>query len=160
MRGMGDCELCGAMSISTKKVKYQKSTIEACVRCIEKMNLSPLVKHSKIPTSQVNRSRAYSSGKKLNNKKILVDNFSKLIISKRNEYKWTKKELAVKASVRLIDIQNIESGKILEDKVVQKIEKTLGIVLFTDENTPDYRKIKSNRSGGMTLGDFLNENGR
>ena len=41
MRGMGDCELCGAMSISTKKVKYQKSTIEACVRCIEKMNLSP-----------------------------------------------------------------------------------------------------------------------
>ena len=83
-----------------------------------------------------------------------------MIISKRNEYKWTKKELAVKASVRLIDIQNIESGKILEDKVVQKIEKTLGIVLFTDENTPDYRKIKSNRSGGMTLGDFLNENGR
>ena len=76
---------------------------------------------------------------------MLVDNFSKLIISKRNEYKWTKKELAVKASVRLIDIQNIESGKILEDKVVQKIEKTLGIVLFTDENTPDYRKIKSIR---------------
>ncbi|MBJ99934.1 MAG: hypothetical protein CMB48_02985 [Euryarchaeota archaeon] len=157
---MGDCELCGAMTVSTKRVKYHKSTIESCIRCIEKMNLSPAVNTSGITTSKTNRSRTYGSRKNLDNKKILVDNFPKLIISKRNEYNWTKKDLAEKASVRLIDIQNIESGKILEDKVVQKIEKTLNIVLFTEDNSPDYRKIKSNRGGGMTLGDFLNENGR
>ena len=85
----------------------------------------------------------------------LIVNFSKVITKKRIQKNWSKKELAEKSNVRLIDIQNIESGKILEDKVVQKIEKTLEINLFTDESVPDFRKVRRNNGGGMTLGDFL-----
>ena len=83
-------------------------------------------------------------------RKFLKGNYKKRI-----QKNWSKKELAEKSNVRLIDIQNIESGKILEDKVVQKIEKTLEINLFTDESVPDFRKVRRNNGGGMTLGDFL-----
>ena len=152
--GMGDCELCGAMKVSTKRVKYHKSTVESCLRCSEKMNLAPVFTPNRIQASKSVNSRIYSSKHNLNTKS-LIEGFSKIISKKRIGKNWTKKELAAKSSVRLIDIQNIESGKILEDKVVQKIEKTLGIKLFAEESTPDYRKVRTNKGGGMTFGDFL-----
>ena len=154
MKGMGDCELCGAMNVSTNKVKYHKSNVESCTRCSEKMNLVPVFTPRRRQVTKSVKSRVYSSKNNLNTKS-LIENFSKIISKKRISKKWSKKELAEKSNVRLIDIQNIESGKILEDKVVQKIEKTLGINLFTDESSLDYRKVRTNKGGGMTLGDFL-----
>ena len=154
LRGMGDCELCGAMNVSTKKVKYHKSNVESCSRCCEKMNLIPVITPRRNTLVNHKKSRVYSSKNNLNTTSLIV-NFSKVITKKRIQKNWSKKELAEKSNVRLIDIQNIESGKILEDKVVQKIEKTLEINLFTDEREPDFRKVRRNNGGGMTLGDFL-----
>ena len=157
MRRMGDCELCGAMNVGTKRVSYHKSNIEACVRCCDKMNLSPL--RSREATRSRNVGKKKSNYKpKLTTSKSLIDNFSKKISMKRSEKNLSKNDLAKKANVRLIDIQNIESGKILEDKVVQKIEKALEMNLFTDETAPDVRRVRTTGGGGMTLGDYLNEN--
>ena len=157
LRRMGDCELCGAMKVGTKRVSYHKSNIEACSRCCEKMNLIPLRSRASVRNHQTSKKSGRSRTKSLN-LKSLVDNFSKKITAKRNEKTWTKEDLAKKANVRLIDIQNIESGKILEDKVVQKIEKALELNLFTDENSPDVRRVRTTGGSGMTLGDYLNEN--
>ena len=154
---MGDCELCGAMKVSTKRVSYHKSNIEACIRCCEKMNLSPLRSRESIRNiGSGNKKSNFKS--KLATSKSLVDNFSKKISMRRTEKNWSKNDLAKKANVRLVDIQNIESGKILEDKVVQKIEKALEMNLFTDETAPDVRRVRTTGGGGMTLGDYLNEN--
>ena len=38
---MADCELCGAMKVSVKRVKMGKTEVTACGRCIDKMNLGP-----------------------------------------------------------------------------------------------------------------------
>ena len=157
---MGDCELCGAMSVSTRRVSYHKSSVEACTRCCEKMNLVSTNPGSspRMRTTTNKKTGAYVSKTKPSNAKSLIGNFSKLISEKRVKNNWSKKDLAKKASVRLIDIQNIESGKILEDKVVQKIEKTLELELFTDESVPDVRRVRNAGGGGMTLGDYFNEN--
>ncbi len=157
LRRMGDCELCGAMKVGTKRVSYHKSHIEACSRCCEKMNLVPLRSKTSVRNQTITKKAGVSRTKSLN-LKSLIDNFSKKITTKRTEKNWTKAELAKKANVRLIDIQNIESGKILEDKVVNKIEKALDLNLFTDETTPDVRRVRTTGGSGMTLGDYLNEN--
>lgn len=38
---MADCELCGAMKVSVRRVKTGKTEVAACSRCIERMNLGP-----------------------------------------------------------------------------------------------------------------------
>ena len=154
---MGDCELCGKMSVSTMKVTYHKSVIESCIQCSQKMNLNPIVNRtrSNVITNNTRSNKPYGSKKNLSNSKSLVENFSKKISNKRVANNWSKAELAKKANVRLIDIQNIESGKILEDKVVLKIEKALGFELFTEDSPEDVRRVKKSGGGGMTLGDFF-----
>ena len=154
---MGDCELCGAMKVGTKRVYYHKSNIEACTRCCEKMNLVAVKTRTSIRNPTTSKKTGNYKVKSMN-LNSLIDNFSKKISAKRNENNWTKEDLAKKANVRLIDIQNIESGKTLEDKVVQKIEKALDMNLFTEESTPDVRRVRTTGGGGMTLGDYLNEN--
>ncbi len=153
---MGDCELCGAMSVGTKRVNYHKSSVEACIRCCEKLNLN--LSRPKInSTSSSKKSGGYGFNTKsrIENSKFLIDNFSKKISDARKQKQWSRKDLAKKAAVRVIDVQNIESGKILEDKVVHKLEKALGIELFTEERDPDLRKVRPTGGGGMTLGDFF-----
>ncbi len=158
---MGDCELCGKMSVSTMKVTYHKSVIESCTQCSQKMNLIPVGARNRSNNTPVNlgKNKPYSSKKNLLNSKSLIENFSKRISAKRAEKKWSKAELAKIAKVRLVDIQNIEAGKILEDKVVQRIEKALGIELFTEDSPLDVRRVKKSGGSGMTLGDFLNNGG-
>lgn len=155
---MGDCELCGKISVSTSKVTYHKSIIESCTYCIQKMNLVPVrnARASSNRFSNNSRKKIYNSKNNFSNNKSLIDNFPKVISSKRAEKGWTKSELAKIAGVRLIDIQNIESGKRLEDKVIKKVEKALVIDLFTEESPLDIRRVKKSGSSGMTLGDFLN----
>ena len=121
------------------------------------MNLSPLRTRESIRSRSVGKKKS-NYKPKLTTSKSLVDNFSKKISMRRSEKNLSKNDLAKKANVRLIDIQNIESGKILEDKVVQKIEKALEINLFTDETAPDVRRVRNTGGGGMTIGDYLNEN--
>ena len=129
MRRLGDCELCGAMNVGTNRVSYHKSNIEACVRCCEKMNLSPLRTRESIRSRSVGKKKS-NYKPKLTTSKSLVDNFSKKISMGRSEKNLSKNDLAKKANVRLIDIQNIESGKILEDKVVQNIERDKSLKLL------------------------------
>ena len=157
---MGDCEICGKMSVSTMKVTYHKSKLEACTICSQKMNLIPVrnYENKAVKNSNLNNRKKITKSN-ISNKKLLIENFHKKIAIKRKSNNMSKAELAKKANVRLIDIQNIESGKILEDKVVQKIEKALAIQLFTDEAPLDVRRVKSTRGSGMTLGDYFNNRG-
>ncbi|RAH13637.1 MAG: hypothetical protein CMB56_007320 [Methanobacteriota archaeon] len=161
MSAMGDCELCGKMSVNTVKARYHKSIIESCNICIQKMNLVPqrVNTRSTARSLSVKSNKLHSRKKNLSNSKTLIDNFSRIITKKRGEKDLSKLELAKIAGVRLIDIQNIESGKILEDKVVQKIEKALVVDLFTEDSPLDNRRLKKSEHSGMTLGDFLDNGG-
>ena len=147
------------MSVSTRRVNYHKSSVEACVRCCDKMNLIPAQTKTfpKNRTSSTNKSGGYGYKSKsgINDSKYLIENFSKKITNLRKKKQWSKEDLAKKAGVRLIDVKNIESGKVLEDKVVHKLEKALDFELFTEENHPDVRKVRPTGGTGMTLGDFF-----
>ena len=147
------------MSVSTRRVNYHKSSVEACTRCCDKMNLIPTQTQTfqKKSALSTNKSGSYGYKSKLgvNDSKHLIENFSKKITNLRKKKQWSKEDLAKKAGVRLIDVKNIESGKILEDKVVHKLEKALDFELFTEENHPDVRKVRPKGGTGMTLGDFF-----
>ena len=38
---MGECELCGAVKVSVRRVQTGKTEVTACSRCVEKLNLGP-----------------------------------------------------------------------------------------------------------------------
>ena len=38
---MSECEICGAMKVSTKSVLMGKANVNACIRCVEKLGLTP-----------------------------------------------------------------------------------------------------------------------
>ncbi len=81
---MGDCELCGSMSVGTRRVNYHKSSVEACIRCCDKMNLIPT--RTKTPpknsASSTNKpgGYVYNSKSGITDSKSLIDNFSKKIL--------------------------------------------------------------------------------
>ena len=91
---MADCELCGAMRVSTRAVIMGKAQIQACKRCVDKMGL---VEHKVAPgLSNINTSRNSTSGGyggigrkgkdiMLKREKVLHSNFDKIVTRAREE---------------------------------------------------------------------------
>ena len=38
---MGECEVCGAMKVGTRSVLMGRANVHACLRCVEKLGLTP-----------------------------------------------------------------------------------------------------------------------
>lgn len=161
---MADCELCGAMKVSTRSVLMGKADVQACKRCSEKMGLdekkvAPGL--SKARNTPAPSSGGYAGqGRKgkdimLRGEKELASDFSKRVSQARNSKGWDKHQLARKMAEKVNIISNVESGKRPTDSVIRKLERTLGITLMVDVTPDQNRHVNTGDGRGLTLGDFL-----
>ena len=158
---MGECELCGAVKVSVKRVRTGKTEVAACTRCIEKMNLAP---KSEAPGLQ--RSRAFASAPSPRKKKNdimtrssieLAPDFHKRIAMARSERQWSQQQLAKRIAETVNIVKAAESGKHPTDSVVKKFERVLNIQLMVERTAEESRHINAGPSRGMTFGDYLND---
>lgn len=160
---MGECEVCGAMKVSTRTVMMGKANVHACLRCVDKLGLGP---KEVAPGLKMSHSRSNSSFKPkrrndimAKNEKELVSDFATRISTARTSKGWNHAELGKRMAETVNVIKSAESGKPPTDSVVKKLERVLGITLMeVNAQTETTRVIKSSNKG-MTLGDFFKQNG-
>ena len=161
---MADCELCGAMKVSTRSVIMGKAEVQACKRCSDKMGLdekkmAPGIAQAR--TGPIATSGGYGGiGRKgkdimLRGEKELTSDFAKIIATARNKRGWDKRELARRMAEKVNVINNVESGKRPTDVVIRKLERTLDITLMVEAKPDENRHVNSGDGRGLTLGDFL-----
>ena len=159
---MGDCELCGAMKVSTKQVKTGKTIVSACLRCIDKLNLLP---KKEAPGLSLARSSNISKGSgsprrndlMRRDEKDLAEDFSSRITQARKQQQMTQQQLAKKMAETVNVIKSAEAGKRPTDSVIKKFERILNIELMVQHTPSETQRIINAPSRGMTLGDYLNE---
>ena len=158
---MGECELCGAVKVSVKRVRTGKTEVAACERCIAKMNLAP-----KVEAPGLRRARAMprtpSPRKRKNNimtrsSKELADDFPRRISQARETRQWSQQELAQRMAETVNIVKATESGKRPTDAVITKFERALNISLMVERSANETRHVNAGPSRGMTFGDYLND---
>ena len=166
---MADCELCGAMKVSVKRVKMGKTEVTACGRCIDKMNLGPKETAPGLAKAQAMNSRpahtsAYAArGRKgkdimLKNEKELASDFGKRISKARKAKGWNHATLGKRMAETVNIIKATESGKRPTDGVLKKFERVLGISLWVAASEETTTHVDRSSSRGMTLGDYFTDN--
>lgn len=162
--GMGDCELCGAVNVGTRLVSMERTQVQACKRCTDKMGLNEKKMApglAKAQSTNSNTSGGYGGiGRKgkdimLRGEKELSPNFSKMVVKAREDRGWDKRELARRMAEKLNVVNSVESGKRPTDSVIRKLERTLDIVLMVDAKPDENRQLNSGNARGLTIGDFL-----
>ena len=88
--------------------------------------------------------------------KELVSDWNILIKKAREKKGLSREELGFKIGERTVTISKIENGDLRpSDKMIEKLEKELGITLFEDvEKVPSYA-TGSHSDSSLTLGDFI-----
>lgn len=157
---MGECELCGAVKVSVRRVQTGKTEVAACTRCVEKLNLAP--KGEAPGLSRARQFKTTPSPKKRKDimargPKELSSDFHKLISNARKQRQWSQQQLAKKMAETVNVIKAAEAGKQPTDSVVRKFEKILGIELMVERSSEDTRFVNAGPSRGMTFGDYLND---
>ena len=157
---MGECELCGAVKVSVRRVQTGKTEVTACSRCVEKLNLGP-----KGEAPGLARARSFNASPPPRRKndimsrstKELSDDFHKLIAQARKERQWSQQQLAKKMAETVNVIKAAESGKQPTDAVIRKFEKILNIQLMVERSSQETRFVNSGPARGMTFGDYFND---
>lgn len=166
---MGDCELCGAINVSTRQISMSRARVEACIRCMEKSghNTSEpeqvkTVVHTSKPVRR--KSGGYGgTGRRgkdimLKQEKELRSDFATTIRDARMNLDWDQKELAKRMAERVNIIQKTEGGKRPTDDVIRKFERILNIELMILRSNDDERKVsKSSTARSMTLADYFDQ---
>ena len=157
---MGDCEVCGAMDVSTRRMLVGRAELSLCTRCQEKTSsqqkgVAPGLAISQKPRTftKPRRSKDIMS----RGEKELAANFNQRIIDGRNAKGWDKRELARRMAETLNVIQSAEGGKSPTSSVIRKFEQILGIELMVELSPDSERQISSESGRGLTIGDFLND---
>ena len=88
--------------------------------------------------------------------KELVSNWHDLVKSARTKKGLSREELGFKIGERTVTIAKIENGDLRpSDKVIEKLEKELGITLFEEVTSVSSVSTGSRSDGRLTLGDFI-----
>tara|TARA_B100001115_G_scaffold104468_1_gene77056 strand:+ start:3504 stop:4055 length:552 start_codon:yes stop_codon:yes gene_type:complete len=160
---MAECEVCGAMKISTRSVLMGKANVSACQRCIEKLGLAPKQDAPGIRMAKSRPRTSFNSKKRgdimATQEKELVDDFAARIVSGRENKGWNQNELGKRMAETVNVIKSAESGKPPTDSVVNKLERVLGITLMEVRKPSETSRVSTGTVRGMTLGDFLNQSG-
>ena len=158
---MGECELCGAVKVTVKRVRTGKTEVAACDRCIAKMNLAPkseapgLQRARSMPRKPAPRNR--NSNIMARSTKELADDFARRISQARESRQWNQHQLAQRMAETVNIVKAAESGKRPTDAVITKLERTLGISLMVERSANETRHVNAGPSRGMTFGDYLND---
>jgi len=157
---MGECELCGAVKVGVRQVPTGKTTVTACARCVEKMNLGPKKEAPGLARARTMRApprrSSSSSSFMASGSKELADDFHKRIISARSAQNMSQQQLAKKMAETVNVIKSAESGKRPTDAVVRKFERILSIELMVARSAEETRHVSAGSQRGMTFGDYLN----
>ena len=166
---MGSCELCGAVSVSTKRMSMHGTFVEGCIKCQEKMGYNPDTDQAAENVARVNKktSAATSGGYgglgtagkdiMVRDGKELADDFPSIIREAREKRGWDQRTLALKMKEKINIIQRTEGGKRPGDYVIRKFEKILKISLLIDLSDLDVERTVGNKeSRSLNLGDLIN----
>ena len=129
------------------------------------MNLEPkqeapgLAQARRRPTAKQNNRRFNKNNIMTKQEKELADNFAKLILTARERKGWTQAQLGQRMAETVNVIKSAESGKPPTDSVTKKFERVLGINLMELSGQIETSRVTKTTNRGMTLGDFLNNNG-
>ena len=160
---MGECEVCGAMKVSTRSVLMGKAQVNACLRCVEKLGLAPKAVAPGIKMSNSRTGGSFRSKRRNNimtkSDKELVDDFSTRISNARTSKGWNQAELGKRMAETVNVIKSAESGKPPTDSVIKKFERVLGITLMEVRGPSEISRVVKGNNRGMTLGDYFNQNG-
>jgi uncharacterized protein (TIGR00270 family) len=156
---MGECELCGAVKVSVRRMQTGKTEVSACNRCIDKMNLAP-----KSEAPGLSRARNFATAPTPRQKndlmsrgtKELAEDFHKRISTARTSKQWSQQQLAKKMAETVNVVKAAESGKRPTDAVIRKFESLLEIELMVEREPSETRFVNSGPSRGMTFGDYFN----
>lgn len=156
---MGDCELCGAMKVSTREVKTGKASVMACLRCSERFDVQKKTHDSSKPThSSTNKGRPSHDIMKKQSTELAPD-FGNRIMKARKRKNWSVQELGKKMAETVNVIKSAEAGKRPTDSVIAKFEKILEISLMIESNDDRINLLSTSKGRGLTLGDYLNDLG-
>ena len=86
----------------------------------------------------------------------LVSDWNDLIKKAREKKGLSREELGFKIGERTVTISKIENGDLRpSDKMIEKLEKELGITLFENVEKLSSYATGSHSRDGLTLGDFI-----
>jgi uncharacterized protein (TIGR00270 family) len=157
---MGECEVCGAMNVSTRRMLMGRAEVSLCTRCQEKTSSEQKGVAPGLAVAQ--KSRTFNKTRKSKDimsrgEKELAADFNQRIIDARDRKGWDKRELARRMAETLNVIQSSEGGKRPTNSVIIKFERILGIELMVEVSPDSERQIGGASGRGLTLGDYLND---
>ena len=150
------CELCGRESKGCRSALVDGVRMMLCPDCIkygEGVQEAPkvLVGGGRLSHRGVKKPARRDIYEKMG--KELVSNWSEVIKQARVKKGYSREELGFKIGERTVTIAKIENGDLRpSDKMVEKLEKELGISLLEE-----VKKVSAptRSSGALTLGDFI-----
>jgi len=159
---MGTCELCGIEGVGTKKAKVSSSELDCCNRCISSNALEVVFVRKTIdreiePISQITGKGVLGIDIMSNNSKELAPDFHLRIRKAREQKEFSTNDLARRINEKAAIIQKAEDGARPTDALLEKISKELGIELFFERSSENYRQISNNLEREMTISDLSNQ---
>jgi putative transcription factor len=151
------CELCGRES-HCHPATIDNVRMMLCPDCLKQHG-----KSVREPTSSSQNMPILSRIKRPKNKDVyegmnkeLVTNWNNIIKNAREKKKISREELGFRIGERTVTIAKIENGDLRpSDKIVEKLEKELGVKLIEDVKDVSNVSLGSHQGRGLTLGDFI-----
>ena len=151
------CELCGR-TCDCKAATIDGVMMMLCPNCIKH---GEVVQMPKAPANiqkplldRIKKPPVKDIYKDMN--KELVSGWNKLIKKAREKKGLTREELGFKIGERTVTISKIENGDLRpSDKMIEKLEKELGINLVEDISKTSSKLGSSGTGNRLTLGDFI-----
>lgn len=150
------CELCG------KDCNCRPATIEGvqmmlcpdCMRHGKGIEIAQKTPVKKPILERIKRPKIKDVYKDMD--KELVNDWNTRIKNAREKKGLSREELGFKIGERTVTISKIENGDLRpSDKVVEKLEKELNIILIEEVSKVPSYSVGSLQDKGLTLGDFI-----
>lgn len=153
------CDVCGRRITGKPQFRFFEGArlmvCDICARFAEKQpppQKTPDTHRPKRFTPRPKRKTPTRSAQNLE----LREDYAKIIREAREKKGWTQVELSNELIERSSLVRRIESGKMQpNEKIIDKLEKTLGITLNVSTSDIPEVKIESKVPGDMTLGDVV-----
>jgi len=155
-----ECELCGRVC-ECRPAIIDGVKMMLCPGCMRhgqgiKVSEKPSATAQKPILDRIKKPREKDVYKDMN--KELVSDWSNKIKKARQKKGLSREELGFKIGERTVTIAKIENGDLRpSDKMVEKLEKELGISLIEEVTSVSSVSTGSHSGGGLTLGDFIKE---
>jgi len=152
------CELCGRVC-ACRPATIDGGSMMLCPSCMKhgqgiKTSTETSVGVQKPILDRIRRPKAKDVYKDMD--KELVSGWNDLIKNARKKKGLSREELGFKISERTVTIAKIENGDLRpSDKMVEKLEKELGIALVETVSSAPPVSTGSRSGSRLTLGDFI-----